>query len=470
MMNLRSIRFRLTAWYAGLLALLLIIFSAATYLGLERYLTSTLRESLTRRAIEIGPLLGDIAGNEVNVINEIKSHYAPESDNGFLRISAIDGTVLYVSGSTKDRSFDPSQVPLLNSNDGPRSSRIDRSEHLSGGDNLVISTFRITSRDGSTLQMEIGSSDRHIREVLNQLLVVFAFALPLSLGVAIAGGYVLTRRALKPIGEITSKAEGITSRNLSERLPTPKTGDELERLSVSLNGMIERLEEAFNYINRFSADASHELRTPLTILRGELELMTQRNDIARDARETISSALEETDRLTRITESLLVVSRLDAGEMQMERRPFDLARLAGSTAEQMRLLAEDKHILLTCKTEEPLNIKGDAPQLKQVIVNLIDNAIKYTPAGGRVTIIVTTRNGRAVLEVADTGLGIKADSISHIFERFYRADKARTRKCGGVGLGLSIAKSICRSHGWEIKVESLEGQGSRFRVELPLAS
>lgn len=467
MMKLRSIRFRLTVWYAGLLALLLVTFSVSTYVGLERYLASGLRESLTRRAIEIGPLLGNIVDDGAGQIAEIKAHYALESDNGFLRISRPDEKVLYVSGPTKDQSFDPRRVPFPKP---VNSLRVDRAEPLAGGGSLVISTFRVAGLDGSPLLMEIGTSDRHIRETLNQLLLVFALALPLCLSVAIAGGYTLTRRALKPIGEITSKAERISSRNLSERLPTPKSGDEVERLSSSLNGMIERLEKAFHYLNRFSADASHELRTPLTILRGELELIAHRPDTAEDVRDTISTALEETDRLTKITESLLVVSRLDAGEAQMDHSHFDLAVLAGSTADQMRLLAEDKNIALTCRLNQPVDIEGDASRLKQVIVNLLDNAIKFTPAGGSVNVSAGTENGRAVLEICDTGAGIQADSITRIFERFYRADAARTRKYGGVGLGLSIARAICKSHGGDIRVESVDGKGSRFRVDLPRAN
>jgi heavy metal sensor kinase len=467
MMNLRSIRFRLTAWYAGLLALLLLIFSVSTYIGLERHLASGLRESLTRRAIEMGPLLGNIVDDGTPQIAEIKSHYALESDNGFLRISRPDEKVLYVSGPTKDQSFDPRRVPFPKP---ANSLRVDRAEPVAGGGSLMISTFRVVGLNGSPLLMEIGASDRHIRETLNQLLLVFALALPLCLSVAIAGGYALTRRALKPIGEITSKAERISSRNLNERLPTPKSGDEVARLSLSLNGMIERLENSFHYLNRFSADASHELRTPLTILRGELELIASRHDTPEDVRDTISTALEETDRLTKITESLLVVSRLDAGEMQMDCGHLDLAGLAGSTADQMRLLADDKNISLTCELNQPVDIEGDAPRLKQVIVNLLHNAIKFTPAGGSVTVSARTENGCAVLEISDTGPGIQADSITRIFERFYRADAARTRKSGGVGLGLAIARAICKSHGGDIRVESVEGEGSRFRVELPLVT
>jgi signal transduction histidine kinase len=232
--------------------------------------------------------------------------------------------------------------------------------------------------------------------------------------------------------------------------------------------MIARLEKAFQQSNRFSADASHELRTPLAILRGELEGVARKPNLSPDVGETIGSAPEETDRLTKITENLLALSRLEAGDTQMERTQFDLADLVATTTEQMKLLAEDKKISLRCNTSERVDVQGSRARLKQVVVNLVDNAIKYTPEGGEIHVAVSEGNGKAILEVSDSGVGIPAESLPQIFERFYRSDKARTRKLGGTGLGLSIVKSICKAHGGDIIAESTDGNGSRFRVELPL--
>ena len=266
--------------------------------------------------------------------------------------------------------------------------------------------------------------------------------------------------------DITRHAEGITSTNLSERLPVIKTGDELERLSISLNHMIAGLENAFQHIARFSADASHELRTPLTILQLELEGIVQHPRLAPEIVDQIGSALEETHRLSRIVENLLIISRLDAGEACIEKLPLDLGELATSTADQMRLLAEEKSVSLRCDVSQDVWIEGDQARLKQVIVNLTDNAIKYTPAGGQVTVAVRASEAGALLEVADTGVGISAEALPHVFERFYRTDKARSRDSGGAGLGLAIVKSICSAHNAEIRVLSLEGQGSRFIVQI----
>jgi signal transduction histidine kinase len=270
------------------------------------------------------------------------------------------------------------------------------------------------------------------------------------------------------VDRISSSAEHITLHNLKERLPIANTGDELERLSISLNHMIARLEDAFQQNRRFTADASHELRTPLTIMRGELESIVDATGAAPDIQATAASILEEVERLARIVEGLFAISRLDAGEAQAEWRQFDLAGLATGTAEQMCLLAEDKGIAISSNAPHPVMINGDRARMKQVVVNLLDNAIKYTPAGGNVRLSVVAGDDRAVLEVADSGIGIPAEAQPRIFERFFRVDAARSRDMGGAGLGLSIVKSICTAHGGRVHFQSSEGKGSRFKVELPL--
>jgi heavy metal sensor kinase len=464
-MNARSIRFRLTVWYAGLLALLLLLFGASTYLGLRHYLNQTLNESLGRQARQIGEnFLIDVAtGGEGYVISEINEHYAPELNNRFVRVTRADGSVLYVSGKPKESRFDPSAVSAVGA---PVDRDFVREAHAPGGV-LLIYTHPFTERTGQRFLIEVGAPYEQVEVVLYGLLLALALGLPLTVIVAISGGWLLMRQALNPVDEITRGAEQITSRNLSQRLPVAKTGDELERLSAALNRMIERLEESFLYVSRFTADASHELRTPLTILRGELEAASGQPEVAPDLRETIESALEETERLSRIVESLMAISRLDAGEAKMDYGALDLAELAASTTEQMRLLAEDKEIALRYESEELVSIQGDRARLKQVIVNLVDNAIKYTPAGGLVGVKVCASNGSALLEVNDNGVGIPLEALPHIFERFYRVDKARSRQMGGAGLGLSIIKAIVTAHGGQVRVESVEGRGSRFLVELP---
>ncbi len=469
-MNTRSIRFRLTVWYAGLLGALLLLFGGSTWLGLAHYLNRSLGESLARQARQIGEnfLLDVGTSGESYVIEEINEHYSPERNDHFVRVTRADGSALYVSGTPISKGFDPAHVsaaPLSSFSSGRDATR---EEHLSGGGELLIYSLPFTARDGSRYVIETGAPYDSIEDALRGLLLTLAVGLPVVIAVAALGGYWIMRRALRPLDEIAGAAERITSRNLSERLPAPHSGDEIERLSLALNRMIARLDESFQYIRRFTADASHELRTPLTVLRGELEAMSQRPRLDDEARGAVGSSLEETERLVRIVESLLAISRLDAGEAQMERARFDLAELAATTTEQMRLLAEDKRVRLECRADGRVEIVGDRARLKQVVVNLVDNAIKHTPEGGAVAVVVGAKNGSAVMLVEDNGVGVPADALPHLFERFYRVDKARSRQMGGVGLGLAIVKSIVAAHGGQVKVESAEGKGSRFIVELPL--
>ncbi len=465
-MNTRSLRFRITAWYAGLLAGALLVFGVSVYVGLERYLYWDLQRTLDSSCQTIATqLLSQHPFKRTDWLEtEINEAYAPEVNGHFIRVIEEGVGVLYLSGAPKDGAFDPSQVPLPNGEEKSRPRKI----RLGGGHQLLIDTLEFTAPDGSRFVIESGVPYYQIEVVLHGLLVTFGVYMPFIISLAVVSGYWLMRRSLQPVDEITKRAEGITSTNLSERLPVIRTGDELERLSISLNRMIERLDEAFQHINRFSADASHELRTPLTILQLELEGIAQSHRLNPSLTDQIGSALEETHRMSHIVENLLAISRLDAGEVKMDKARLDLGDLAASTAEQMRLLAEEKSILFRCNVAPDIYVEGDRSRLQQVIVNLIANAIKYTQEGGEIEVRVRGDGGAAVLEVSDNGAGISAHALPHVFERFYRADKARSRNSGGAGLGLAIVKAICTAHGAEIKVSSQEGHGSCFTVELPL--
>ena len=465
-MNTRSLRFRITAWYAGLLAGTLIVFGVSVYLGLERYLDWTLQRTLVSECRTIGTeLLSQLpVKDNVWLATEINEAYAPEVNSRFIRVIHQGVGVVYLSAAPKDGTFDPSRIPLPSDQeeDGPRKLL------FGAGNRLLIHSMTLKAADGSRFLVESGAPYNQIEVVLHGLLLTLAIYMPFVVSLAVAGGYWLMRRSLRPVDEITKRAEGITSTNLSERLPVIRTGDELERLSISLNRMIERLDDAFQHINRFSADASHELRTPLTVLQLELEGIAQNHRWDASLRDQIGSALEETHRMSRIVESLLAISRLDAGEAKMDKTRLDLGELVASTADEMRLLAEEKSIGLRTHVATGIQVEGDRTRLQQVIVNLIDNAIKYTQQGGKVEISVGGEGNTAVLEVSDNGPGIPSHALPHVFERFYRTDKARSRASGGAGLGLSIVKAICAAHNAEVKVSSQEGRGSRFRVELPL--
>src|SRR5438067_4479768 len=346
-------------WYAALLAWALILFGAASYVGLERYLQKSLEESLVKQARSIGDVLivNINQSGEDYVNNEITEHYSPEINGRFIRVTRADGKQVFVSGLPKDGTFDPAQVPPPQL---PAAQPFSHEVEMSDGHELLLHGLPYRASDGSQFLIEVAAPYNQIESVLRGLLLTFALGLPLIVTLAIGGGYLLMRRALRPVDEIRQKAAQITSRSLSERLPVIHTGDELERLATDLNRMIERLEESFQQINRFSADASHELRTPLTVLPGALEAVAQNGQsLPEDVRDTIGSALEETQRLAKIVESLLAVSRLEAGEAKIQRVHFDFAELARSTADQMRLLAEEKHVAVDCDGTEPVEVDAD---------------------------------------------------------------------------------------------------------------
>jgi len=446
----------------------LLLFGVSVYLGLERYLNWTLQDTLSSECRTIGTkLLSQFPDKTEDWLKaEIDEAYAPEVNSRFIRVYRQGTGLIYLSGVPKDGTFDPSQIssPQGDNHDALRRIR------LATGQQLLIRTMSFTTPDGSRFLVESGMPYRQIQLVLHGLLLTLAIYTPLLVFLAIAGGYWLMRRSLQPIDQITVRAEGITSTNLSERLPVIRTGDELEHLSAALNRMITRLDEAFQHINRFSADASHELRTPLTILQLELEGIISNHALSASLADKIGSALEETNRMSRIVESLLTISRLDAGETKLERLPLDFGALVHSTSSEMNIIALEKSIALRALTESGVWVKGDRTRLQQIVVNLIDNAIKYTSEGGLVEVRSRGESGAAVLEVEDNGVGIPPHAIPHLFDRFYRVDKARSRASGGAGLGLSIVKAICAAHGGEIHVSSVDGRGSCFQVRLPLDS
>jgi heavy metal sensor kinase len=464
-MNTRSIRFRLTAWYAALLTVLFVLFGGFVYLTLSRFLESGIREALSKEAATIGDaLLKKISQTgDAYVKDEIEEHFAPRITSHFLRVTRADGSVLYQSGTPQSGAFNPSQIPAA------RLSEPDswREERQPDGKKVLVYSMTYSDPAGTRYGIQAGAPPDQVAAVLRNLLLSLALAFPVVVGASIGGGYLLMRKALRPLDEIAYTAEKITSRNLNERMPEVQTGDEVEKLATSLNRMMARLDESFQQVHRFSADASHEIRTPLAILRGELEAALNARNVTPELRDTLGSALEETERLSRIVEQLLEMTRLEAGEALVELRVFDVSEMTRSTVEQMQLLALEKRVELEFDGSQTLHVKADPIRLKQIVVNLVDNAIKYTPSGGSIHVASLRAGASAVLEVRDSGTGIPHEALPFVFERFYRVDKARSRQLGGTGLGLAIVKSICVAFGGTVTAQS-GGSGTTFRVELPL--
>ncbi len=466
-MNYRSIAARLSLWYALLLSLAFALVGFTTYFGLEHYLHATQSAVLQRRAEQVEQILrlSPTAADPEALATRLELQIAPEFTNRFLRITRWPGTGVFLSGEPADYGFNPAQVPPAVI--WPQQFTLQRLT-LPTGTPLLIGRIRTATASGDYL-IEIGTSLAAMEALRDHLLAILALMLPILVLLAAGGGYLLVGRALRPVDEMTQTAASISIGDLDARLPVPRTRDALERLSVALNEMLARLRESVHLSQRFLADASHELRTPLTIVKGELEELAASPGCAAATVDAIGSVLEEVERLKHLVEGLMAISRLDTGDAKRELVHIDLMELVATTTEQMRLVAEDGGIRLECADLQSVAVMGDRGRLQQVVVNLLDNAIKYTPRGGTVR-INTLRSGReGVLVIRDTGIGIPSEAIAHVFERFYRVDEARSRDSGGVGLGLAIVKAICNAHGAAIELTSTVGVGSQFSIRFPLA-
>jgi two-component system OmpR family sensor kinase len=467
-MRLDTLRARVVTWYVGLLAAALLVFGATLYFGVQGYLNTSLQHSLGGEAKAIGStfLAFEEQKGQAWMAGEITEAYAPELSGRFIRIVRHDGAILYQSGDTRDPIIAASAIPMPDFKRGAASFQFVRQ---TGSDDLLLYTDPFRSSSGTDYLIQTGSSIAPIEHVLSSLRRIVLVITPLILIAAALGGQFLMKLPLRPLVALSERAEQIGMSKLGERLPVLATHDEMERLALSLNRMIDRLEDALSLNRRFSGDVSHELRTPLTIMRGELEQVLLDPSASESVHDAVASSLEEISRMSKIVESLLAIARLDSGADAIESKPADVSALCRWVVEQLHPLADDKNIALRVDASAVMGLI-DAARMKQVLVNLIDNAIKYTQPGGSVELTCFASDGMAVIEVTDTGIGIPQDELPHVFDRFFRADKVRSRASGGVGLGLSIVKAICNAHSGTIAIASTEGVGTVVRIQLPLAS
>jgi heavy metal sensor kinase len=315
----------------------------------------------------------------------------------------------------------------------------------------------------------VAHEEQTFGQSMNSLAMILLLGIPAALFLAILGGYFLAGRALSPIAAMAAKAREITAERLSERLPVENPHDEFGQLAMVFNETFLRLEDSSARLRRFTADASHELRTPLTAIRSVGEVGMNESMDAASCREVIGSMLEETDRLTKLVDSLLTLSRADAGTVPFSREKVDLAALASEVSECLQVLAEEKEQSLTVAPPASVFTPTDRGTLRQALINLLDNAIKFTPAGGKIQVTVgTTPGSEAVLAVSDNGPGIAPEHREKIYERFYRVDEGRSREVGGAGLGLSIVKWAVESNGGRIELDTGANRGSTFRIIFPL--
>jgi heavy metal sensor kinase len=448
-MNPLSVRSRLTLWYSGALTLIILIFSASILLFVEARLYAGLDAQLGRETATIDRIYRE----EPHELPDLASHWG-------ITLFQVDegGNVRYQTETWERvglaRALQTSSSSALRSWIAPDGGR-----------------YRVREVVGPSYRIAAAIDEAPLRETIWTITVVLGISVPFAIGLAIAGGYFLAGRVLSPVGAMADKAREITAESLAERLPVENAEDEFGRLAAVFNDTLSRLQDAFERLRRFTADASHELRTPLTAMRSVGEVSLQGSLDASGYRDVIGSMLEEVDRLTRLVESLLTLTRADSGKIQLEPKTLDLGALAGNVVDQLRVLADEKHQDLTLRVPAPIHAVADAALMRQALMNLMHNAIKYTPNGGTISIeLKATPTRDAIIEVQDTGPGISAPHRDRIFDRFYRVDPSRSREDGGVGLGLAIARWAVEANGGRIELVSDGKSGSSFRVVLPAAN
>lgn len=463
-MGIKSIRARLTLWYMSLLTLTFIILGGALY-GL---LTYSLLKEVDNSLKGVARVMAERAQRPArdffpSDINEVFRRFFGFSPwNPYFKMLDPRDRSGTSGGSEESGEIGLSEVALENAKRG-----LPTYETVEGKDRypLRILTAPIMKRGVPVRLVRVGTSLKNIMETRLRFLVIMAGLLPVGLLLAGLGGWFLARRALSPVDRMAEAAQRISGEHIEERLTETGTDDELDRLAKTLNRMLTRLDQAFQQVRRFSADASHELQTPITSLRGEIEVTLRSPRSAEEYRETLESALEEIDHLQGLVEGLLILARAESGMLKMDSQPIDLAQLAEEVYWRMKVLADERGIVLEMDRVEALSCRGDRDRLRRLLLNLVDNAIKYTGPGGRVSLSIKQREGSLEIRVSDTGRGMAEGELSDIFQPFYRSKTVLSER--GSGLGLSIARSIAIAHGGDISAESTPGEGSTFTVKLP---
>lgn len=463
---LRSLHIRLTIWYVVLLAVILAAFSAGVYFALRENLYANLDDTLDART---GTLLASV---DIHTTHPTLDGGSTSDDSQVEQYARLFDTE---SVTTFDSI--PTNVVIPLDQDALRAALSDRKTTRTSV-RSSDETYRVEfvplvepGFQGGTIvgALEVGVSDGDVHDTLSTLLLIIAIAYPLTLIFASAGGVFLAGRALSPIDRLTGVARRITAEDLHQRIDLDLPDDEVGRLARTFNDMIARLDEAFRRQRQFTADASHELRTPLTVIKGQTEVALQRDRDVESYKHVLQSVNGQVDRMIRMSASLLTLARADAGQIPMAAERADIARIVGDAADQMRVATEGKQIELQVTPGPAVHTRADEDLLLQLILNLLDNAVKYTPPYGLVRIGWSVADGHVQIRVSDTGPGIAAEHLPRIFDRFYRADEARSHPNGGAGLGLSISRWIAEAHGGTIAAESTPGNETTFTVRLPVS-
>ena len=459
-----SIRARLTLWYTGVLVAILLLVSVAAYSLLRWHLYNDLDASLFTVAgvLRDAPPADPAAPLPPDLEPLVREFLGSEFADALLQL-------LDPQGRVRSRALRPA-LPLS------REARVNAARgvptienvELSTGDRARLLTMPVI-RAGHVIDLvQVAMPLRRTHQTLARYVETLLVLVPLGVVLSAVGGWMLARRALRPVDRMSQSALQISAEDLSRRLELRGTQDEIDRLADTLNAMLARLQAAFSGMQRFTADAAHELRSPLTALRGGIEIALRAERSPDEYRRVLASSIEEVDQLIRLAEDLLLLSRSTVG-LEATRQPVDLEPLCLDALEIGVRLAKGKGVSVSMGGTSPAVVQGDAGALRRALLNLVDNAVKYTPAGGSVTISLEHTAAAATMAVEDTGVGIDPADAERIFEPFVRLDAGRNRDTGGSGLGLAIARSIVRAHDGTLEVESRAGGGCRFTIRLPLA-
>jgi two-component system, OmpR family, heavy metal sensor histidine kinase CusS len=452
-----SIRWRLTIWYSAVLAGVLAVFGISVYLLMKRGLQIRTRESLLIQMTVIEDQLSRSQGGR-GLRDRLERQYArhPAFD---IQITDGNGTTWMRGDRIRDRGLPPPSKP-------PEAGREVFDKFSVGGLSRFRMVSRLSDRFSVPLLVQVATSLQENDKQLAELMTILLLLGPLAVGCTLGGGYLLARQALAPVERMAATADEITATQLDRRLHEPNPDDELGRLAHTLNGMIARLERSFEEVRRFTADAAHELRTPLAILRNEAEVALRIPRESEQYRECLENMLEEIDHLSRLSEALLFLFRADAGLGAHTGDVLSLDQIVRAVADDIRVVAAEQSLELMVDVLSPCHVLGNAEQLRRLLFHLLDNAIKFTPAGGSIGIRLEGQKGQARVIISDSGIGIAREHLPRIFDRFYRVDSARSRRTGGNGLGLSICKSIAEAHQGSIEVMSQHGNGTQVTLTL----
>lgn len=463
----RTLRSRLTLWYTGALAGLLLFLGATAFVLLDRGLRDNVDVSLASvaRVVAESSRAPEHFGTPFD--EALDAILGPTLARRFLQLLDPLGRPDPRLGPGRRERLPLSAPALENARRGVETFE---TVTLPGrpGSRVRLLTLPVTEHGRLVQLVQVAMTLVDVESARSRFLFVLLVLAPFALAGAAAGGWFLAGRALAPVDAMVEAARAVEAEDLSRRIEVDSSDDELGRLAAVLNDMLARLERSFSAVRQFSADAAHELRTPLTILKGEIEVALRSTPDAREYRRVLASCQEEVDRLTGMIEDLLFLARAEVDAVGLRFEPVRLAEVIRDVAPALRALADRAGVALGMGDLPSLSVRGSAAMLVRVVFNLVDNAIKYSGAGGRVEVTLQGMGDRAALDVQDSGPGIPITDRERIFDRFYRGDPARSR--GGSGLGLALVRSIVLLHGGRVTVDSPSGRGSRFRVLLPLAS